>query len=298
MRCDGNTLSCYSAGVAQVLIIRMLFESLALFQVMRSGTFRIIPLWCLWVVFDLCRLYWLDFRIGPEKLLYGAFWKQTEPIWLLLIFLATAEAYYRPSTYYRGSKKAVAIFASILIGAGALITIAVCLPVQLQVVWSSTELRDRMQQHQIWSGVAGVWMFTSFLVYRILFVQIPPFLYAHGTLMGLYGLVEASVYLVNNSRVFHNRILASIDDVLLAFCFSLWVWESRKDFVDVQPQRQATTEEISRAKQEAESFLDSIRKKKLLTSDSGSLDEFHETVNALTGGRHNSGTTQKISKPK
>lgn len=252
--------SCYASGVEQVLVFRLVVEILALLQVIRSGAARLVPLWCCWVVCDLIRFCWLGLVTKPTSRAYGDLWRSSEPVWLLLLLAATIEAYFKPASYYPGSKRLALIGATIVATLAVIITGVVCLPAQAKVVWGLIDLGEMMKLHQVAVGAVGLWMFQTFVLYRILYYPFPRFLYAHTVLLGLYGLLEATAFLLSNTRAVKGLLAAALEDVAMTTCFGLWIYCAKKKWVDFTPAtRIATPNEIEQARKDAERTVQSIR---------------------------------------
>ena len=170
-----HMLPCYASGVEQVLIFRSAVEFLALFQVIRSRAARLVPLWYLWVAVDLFRIGWLAMQGSSNQPAYGVQWRITETWWLWLLIAASAEAFYRPSSYYPGSKQLALTGAMILVTLAIFITAVVCLPVQAKVVWSYVELGQTLKLHQLVLGAVSLWMFQAMVLFRVLYYPFPEF---------------------------------------------------------------------------------------------------------------------------
>ncbi len=254
---------CYASGVEQVLIFRSAVEFLALFQVIRSGAARLVPLWCLWVAFDLCRIGWLAMQGAPDQTAYAVEWGITESWWLWLLIAASAEAFFRPSSYYPGSKQLALIAAMILVTLAVVITAVVCLPAQAKVVWSYVDLGQRMKLHQIVLGAVSLLMFQAVVLFHVLYYPFPSFLKFHAVLMGLYGLLGSTVILLNNTRTLNGLLPATLDDFVIAVCFGGWAYWSKSRFLEfIRPTEIPTVQEVEQAYREAGRAIKSIRKKR------------------------------------
>ena len=243
-----------------IFIVRVVLELFALLQVIRSGAAKLVPLWCLWVAYDLLRFSWLEIMAKPTSRAFGDLWRLSEPMWLLLLLAATAEAYFRPASYYPGSKRLALIGASIVATLAVILTGVVCLPAQAKVVWGYVALGEMLKLHQVSVGAVGVWMLQTFVLYRILYYPFPQFLNFHTILLGLYGLLIATVVLLHTTRSVSGFLASSLDDLAIALCFGLWIYCAKKKWVDFTPStRIATPEEIEQARKAAERTVRSIR---------------------------------------
>ncbi len=257
-----HMLPCYASGVEQVLIFRSAVEFLALIQVIRCRAARLVPLWCLWVAFDLFRICWLAMHGAPDQTAYAVLWRVTETWWLGLLIAASAEAFFRPSSYYPGSKQLALIAAMILVTLAIVITLIVCLPAQSKIIWSYVELGQVMQLHQLVLGAVSLLMFQAVVLFQALYYPFPPFFQCHALLMGLYGLLGSTVVLLNNTRTINGLWSAALDDLGIAVCFGGWAYWSQSRLVKfTHHSRIATAEEVEQAHQKARQAINSIREK-------------------------------------
>ena len=253
---------CYASGVEQVLIFRSAVEFLALIQVIRCRAGRLVPLWCLWVAFDLFRICWLAMQGPLDQPAYAVSWRITETWWLWLLIAATAEAFFRPSSYYPGSKQLALIAAMILVTLAIVITSIVCLPAQSKIVWSYVELGQAMQLQQLVLGAVSLLMFQAVVLFHALYYPFPPFFQFHALLMGLYGLLGSTIILLNNTRTIHGLLSATLDDLGIAACFGGWAYWAQSRLVEFsQHPPVATPQEVEQAHQEAGRAINLIRGK-------------------------------------
>ena len=255
-------LLCYASGVEQVLIFRSALEFLALIQVIRCRAAKLVPLWCLWVGFDLFRIGWVAMHGAPDQPAYAVQWRITESWWLWLLIAASAEAFFKPSSYYPGSKQLALVGAMILVTLAVVITAVVCLPAQAKVVWSYVELGQTMKLHQLVLGAVSLLMFQAVVLLHVLYYPFPPFFQFHALLMGLYGLFGSTMILLNNTRTIGGWLPGILDDLAIAVCFGGWAHWSKSCLVEFTPHPGvATAEELELARQKAGRAINSIREK-------------------------------------
>ncbi len=176
-------------------------------------------------------------------------WIQTAPFVLPLIFLAAAEAYFRPSRHYQDSTRLALLVGGALVLLSTLLILLFCLPAQAMVNWQMPELKSLMITSQIIYGSAAVWLALAWGLYRWMPVPwMPPALLKHLGLLAIYTSLDSMEYLLKNLRLFpttHLPLLLCCSYIVLFYC---WMRIPLAEFLTKQPPPSSKAE-IEKAKQ-------------------------------------------------
>ena len=185
----------------------------------------------------------------PNDIQFITPWIQTAPFVLPLIFLASAEAYFRPSRHYQDSTRLALFAGGALVLVSTLLILLFCLPAQAMVIWQMPELRTLMITSQVIYGSAAVWLVFAWLLYRWMPVPwMPPALMQHLGLLAIYTSLDSMEFLLKNMRLFpttHLPLLLCCSYVVL---FYFWLRIPLEGFTSKQPPPSSKAE-IEAAKQ-------------------------------------------------
>ncbi len=208
-----------------------------------------LPVWSIAILAISLRDLWTLAFGSPNDLQFVQPWIQSAPFVLPLVLIAAAEAYFRPSTHYKGSTRLALLAGGGLILTSTLLVLVVCLPPQALVQWQMPELKTLMITHQVIYASSALWLGMAWCIYRWMPVPwMPVGLLQHLSLLFAYTAIESIEVLILNSRLFltpHLPLIMCIGYIMLFYC---WLRIPLEAFSVTQPPP-STDAEIEAAKQ-------------------------------------------------